>query len=229
MRETGIDMWLVMGDEYNEGPCLKTLLPSTFIHARRQSIIIFYDNRETIERMIVSKPDFTIEQFYTPVLLKPPHFDFEMFYSTFASHYDLDHIRALPIEDTYDCIKSIISEKKPRKIGLNISELTPFADGLSHTNYEELKRHLPYDKIVSSEILTIRWLETRTELEMKYMKMFVDKTRAIIKKCYSRDVIQPGLTTIGEARFFLMETATSIGMIPWFDATVWEEEKVNLI
>ncbi len=88
---------------------------------------------------------------------------------------------------------------------------------------------MPYDKIVSSEILTIRWLETRTELEMKYMKMIVDKTRAIIKKCYSRDVIQPGLTTIGEARFFLMETATSIGMIPWFDATVWEEEKVNLI
>jgi hypothetical protein len=166
--------------------------------------------------MIVSKPDFTIEQFYTPVLLKPPYFDFEMFYSTFACHYNLDHIRALPIEDTYDCIKRIISEKKPRKIGLNISELTPFADGLSHTNYEELKRHLPNDKIVSSEILTIRWLEIRTELETKYMKMIVDKTRAIIKKCYSRNVIQPGLTTIGEARFFLMEIATSIGMMPQY-------------
>jgi len=228
MEETDIDMWIIIGDEYNEGPTLKTLLPSTFFHARRQSIIIFYNNGNSIEKMIVSKPDFTIADFYTPVLLKPPNFDFEKFYSTFASTYDLDVIRKLPIEDKYTCINRIIKEKNPNQIGLEYSSESAFSDGLSHTHYTELLKHLDsnlHNKIISSEFLSIRWLETRTDLEMIYMKQIVDKTREIIKTCYSREVIKPGQSTIGDARFYLMETATSIGMTPWFDATVWLKRK----
>ncbi len=82
MKETNIDMWIVIGDEYNEGPCLKTLLPSTFFHARKKSLFIFSYDGEKMEKLIVSKPDFTISNFYTPVLLKPSNFDFETFYSS---------------------------------------------------------------------------------------------------------------------------------------------------
>jgi len=224
MDETGIDMWIVIGDEYNEGPCLKTLLPSTFFNARKQSIIIFYNTGDTVEKMIVSKPDFTIAEFYEPVLLKPPHFDFEVFYSTFATQYDLETIRALPVEDTYECLNRIIKERNPKNIAINYSELSPFSDGMSHTNYQHLKNNLDqsfHSKLISSEQLTLRWLETRTDLEMTYMKKVVDKTREIIHKGYSRNIITPGKTTIGDLRFYLMETAMSIGMVPWFDATIW--------
>lgn len=228
MDETDIDMWIVMGDEYNEGPCLKTLLPSTFFNARKQSIIIFYNNGKFVEKMIVSKPDFTIAEFYEPVLLKPPHFNFEVFYSTFATHYDIETIRALPVEDTYECINRIIKERNPQNIAINYSNLSPFSDGISYTNHQQLKNNLDqsfHSKFISSEQLTLKWLETRTDLEMTYMKKIVDTTRDIIHNCYSRSIITPGKTTIGDARFYLMETAISLGMIPWFDATVWIRRK----
>ena len=36
-----IDMWLLISREYNEDPVLKTMLPATWINARRRTIIVF--------------------------------------------------------------------------------------------------------------------------------------------------------------------------------------------
>ncbi len=223
MKETGVDMWIVIGDEYNEGPCLKTFLPSSFYHARKRTILVFYRTHSKVERMIISKPDFTIAQFYQPILLKPPNFDYEVFYSTFATDYDLNMIRKLPVENELDCLNRIIKEKQPKKIVANYSEFSPFSDGLSYTNYKFLEA---LDcTLESSEFLALRWLETRTDLEMNYLKKIVLKTREIIQSCYTRQIIIPGTTTIGQARYYLMSTAYSIGMKPWFDATVWIRRK----
>ena len=42
MDETGIDMWVLITREYNEDPIIKTLLPPTWLNARRRTIIAFY-------------------------------------------------------------------------------------------------------------------------------------------------------------------------------------------
>ncbi len=224
MDETATDMWIVIGDEYNEGPCIRSLLPSSFFHARRTAAFLFYREDNEVKKMVVSKPDFSIDRFYTPVLLKPEGFDWESFYSNFAQDYDLDMIRSLPEENVFSCIGRIVREVSPDTISINISENTPFADGLSKTNYDRLRSHLDEQfrsRLVSAEEVTVRWLETRIEKELDLMKYLTDETRNIIRTCYSRSTIIPGKTTIGEARFFLMEQATLKGMPPWFDATVW--------
>jgi hypothetical protein len=43
MRREGIDMWVIIAREYNEDPVLKTMLPSTWLSARRRTIIVFFD------------------------------------------------------------------------------------------------------------------------------------------------------------------------------------------
>ena len=45
MDRTGIDMWILISREYNEDPVLKTMLPSTWLNARRRTIILFYRDR----------------------------------------------------------------------------------------------------------------------------------------------------------------------------------------
>ena len=224
MKETQTDMWIVIGDEYNEGPCVRSFLPSSFFHARRTAAFLFYREGDTVSRAIVSKPDFSIAQFYTPVLLKPKGFDWEAFYTNFAPQYDIEKIRAMEEEDLWTCIGRMVREKNPATISLELSENTPFADGLSKTNYDRLVTHLDpqfHERIISAEEITIRWLETRIDTEIDLMSYITDQTRAIIRDCYSRKTITSGTTTIGEARFYLMERATNLGMIPWFDATVW--------
>ena len=43
MRRSGIDMWVIMSREYNEDPVLKTMLPSTWMSARRHTMLVIYD------------------------------------------------------------------------------------------------------------------------------------------------------------------------------------------
>lgn len=200
MEETGTQMWIVIGDEYNEGPCVKSFLPSSFFHARRTAAFIFTCEAGKVERMIVSKPDFSIDRFYTPVLLKPEGFDYEKFYTTFASGYDLEKIRAMKTENLWSCMNRIIAERDPEHIAIDISGLTPFSDGLSKTNYDHLIEHIDpcyHDRFTSAERITMRWLETRTGKELELQKRIVETTRQIIGECYSREVITPGKTTTG--------------------------------
>lgn len=228
MVETGIDMWIVIGDEYNECPVLKTLLPSTHFQSRGKSILIFSLQNGELKPYIVSKPEFNIEAFYEPILLKPPKFDFETFYKTFGSHYDLDYIISLPVESQFPRVGRLIEEVKPDKIAIGFSRLTAFSDGLSYSNYKSLISAISpiyYKRIISSEQLVIRWLETRTELELDHLKRIVYETQAIIKKAFSSQVIQKNQSTIGHVRYFMMDEAEKQGLRPWFNTTVWVKRK----
>ena len=49
MDETGIDMWVLITREYNEDPIIKTLLPPTWLNARRRTIIAFYHDKMKIK------------------------------------------------------------------------------------------------------------------------------------------------------------------------------------
>ena len=57
MRETGLDMWIVINREYNEDPVYKTLVPAPVFAARRTTILVFFDRGEKqgVERLTVSR------------------------------------------------------------------------------------------------------------------------------------------------------------------------------
>ncbi len=46
MRETGVDMWLVIAREYNDDPVFLSLVPKPRFTARRTTMLVFFD-RET--------------------------------------------------------------------------------------------------------------------------------------------------------------------------------------
>ena len=229
MDEAGVDMWIVIGDEYNEGPGVRSFLPSSFIHARRKALfVVARGDNDTVRRYVVSRPDFTIDRFFTPVLLKPPGFDFETFYTTFAPDYDLEKIRAMEPEDTWECVGRLVREHAPESIAIEVSPVTAFADGLSKSNYDALAEAIGEryrDRLVPAEHLTVRWLETRIDEEIDLLAKIVSATRGIVAECYSTSVITPGKTTLGEARFYLMERGYELGMVPWFEATVWARRR----
>ena len=57
MERTGIDMWIVMSREYNEDPVLKTMLPSTWLSARRTTMLVFSYNttQKKIDRLAIAR------------------------------------------------------------------------------------------------------------------------------------------------------------------------------
>ena len=43
MREQGVDMWVMIAREYVEDPVVATMLDAESMHARRRTILLFYD------------------------------------------------------------------------------------------------------------------------------------------------------------------------------------------
>src|SRR5574343_63445 len=43
MQRTNIDLWLIISREYNEDPVLKTMLPSTWLSARRRTMLVIFN------------------------------------------------------------------------------------------------------------------------------------------------------------------------------------------
>lgn len=57
MQRTNIDMWVIMSREYNEDPVIKTMLPSTWLSARRHTMLVIYNPGEgkPLERLAVAR------------------------------------------------------------------------------------------------------------------------------------------------------------------------------
>ena len=60
MEETGIDMWVIITREYNEDPVIKTLLPPTWLNARRRTILAFHYDKKSkkLEKVAIARYSF---------------------------------------------------------------------------------------------------------------------------------------------------------------------------
>ncbi|MDX1464002.1 MAG: Xaa-Pro aminopeptidase, partial [Marinirhabdus sp.] len=174
MDNTDIDMWLVISREYNEDPVMRTMLPATWLNARRRTILVFYRDKanNTIEKLAVARYDVG---------------------ENITSAWDKEKQ-----PDQWQRLVEIIQERNPQKIGVNYSTHFGIADGIVHTDLQELKEALPANlesKLVSAEKLASAWIETRTEMEMELYNTLVEVTHNIIDEAFSSQVITPGLTT----------------------------------
>ncbi|XLS27582.1 M24 family metallopeptidase [Flavobacteriaceae bacterium M23B6Z8] len=199
MDRTGFDMWIVISREYNEDPVIRTMLPATWLNARRRTILVFYRNKEmnTIEKMAVARYDVG-----------------RSIVSAWNKEKEPDQWKRL-IE--------IIEERKPKKIGLNYSDSFNIADGLVKTDYEEFMEHLPkqfHKKVTSAEKLAIAWIETRTPREMDIYSHLVTITHHIISEAFSEKVITPGVTTTTDVEWWMRQKVTDMGLETWFHPTV---------
>ncbi|MEQ6123144.1 M24 family metallopeptidase [Pseudotenacibaculum sp. MALMAid0570] len=199
MDDAKIDMWLIISREYNEDPVMKTMLPANWLNARRRTMMVFYRDQknDTIERLAVARYDIG-----------------KSIKSAWQKEKQPNQWKALV---------DIISERNPKKIGINYSTHFPLADGLVKTDYEELKQNLPdslESRLVSAEKLSIGWIETRTEKEMKLFKKLVKITHDIIDEAFSSKVIVPGKTTTDDVVWWMRQKVTDLGLETWFHPTI---------
>jgi len=199
MDAAGIDMWIVISREYNEDPVLRTMLPATWLNARRRTILLFYRDKakNTIEKLAVARYNVG---------------------KNIESAWDKEKE-----PDQWKRLIELIEMRDPVKIGLNYSVDHNIADGLDKTDYDEFMRYLPAKyrkKVGSAEQLAVRWIETRTEREMVIYNQLVSITHNIIKEAFSEAVITPGITTTSEVEWWMRQKVTDMGLETWFHPTV---------
>ena len=199
MDKADIDMWILISREYNEDPVLRTMLPSTWLNARRRTILLFHRNKakNTIEKLAVAR--YNVGE-------------------NIVSAWDKEKE-----PDQWKRLMQLIEQRNPSKIGLNFSKDHNIADGLDKTDYDEFMQNLPkkhHKKVVSAEQLAVRWIETRTEREMIIFNQLVDITHDIIAEAFSEKIITPGVTTTTQVEWWMRQKVTDLGLETWFHPTV---------
>jgi hypothetical protein len=199
MRREGFDMWVVMSREYNEDPVIKTMLPATWHAARRTTMLVMYD----------------------------PGVGKAMEYWAVA-RYDVGNVfkRAWDPErqpDQWAQLSKIISEKNPKKIGVNKAPYYGHADGLTSNDYDHLIKSLDpklQSRVTSAEKLAVSWLETRTDKEMVIYPQICRIAHEIIADGFSEAVIQPGVTTTDDVVWWYRERIKELKLDTWFHPSV---------
>ncbi|MFW5660116.1 MAG: M24 family metallopeptidase [Oceanicaulis sp.] len=199
MREEGVDLWLLMAREYFEEPVVASMLDARSMAARRRTILIFFDPGEgrPVERLTVSR--YGLAGLFEPA-------------------WDPD------IEpDQWAAVADIIEARDPTRIAINTSDITAFGDGMTLSQHRALLEALPapyHARIVSGETLAVRWLETRTPIEIELYPDVVRIAHAIMARAFSAEVITPGVTTADDVVWWYREEVSRLGLEPWFHPSV---------
>ena len=195
MREVGIDMWLVINREYAEDPVYFSLVPEPVFAARRTTMLIFHDrgSEESVDRLTVSR------------------YPLGGMYEAVWEGGDLD--------EQWQRLGEVIAERAPRQIGIDTSQRWPVADGLTAALEKRLLEVLPAaakSRVVSAEELVVRWLETRSKMELQFYPQIVSLARGVIAEAFSGRVITPGVTTTEDVSWYIRQRFADLDLAIWF-------------
>ena len=202
MREAGVDTWIVIAREYNEDPVIDTMLPATWMSARRRTILVFHDPPSAsdaesgFERMAVARYD--IGRF-------------------FESAWNKDEQ-----PDQWARLGDLVASFDPKKIAVDISGTFALGDGLSASQSAELISALGdnAERITSDHNLPIRWLETRTPEEMATYPTICSIAHRIIADGFTPDQVKPGTTTTADLEWWYRERIAEWKLATWFHPSV---------
>jgi len=201
MRNNNIDMWIIIDRGRGTEPLFRDFGDAT---SNGNGIFIFTDRGgERIERAVLGgEPELLAERWIYDIFEEP---------------------RGL---------RSFVAERDPTSVGVNIStakelyfpEGRHLSDGLSHTDYINLKKELgkPYAaRLVSAEKLISDFRSERVAGEIVEFSKVANITRELLERALSNDVITPGKTTMNDVCWWLEEQRHTLGFESGWHPTVF--------
>lgn len=190
MRENEIDMWIITNREGNYDPLWADMGGG---YTSNNGYYVFFDKGEDrIERAALGMSGYLLEEGGV--------------YDYFGSASEL---------------ANYVRERDPRRIGLNYSKNFGGADGLSYSEHLELTEILGEtyaSRFVSAEKLTSDFRSRRVASEIAAFAEAGELSYQIAEKALSNVVITPGVTTLEDVAWWMMEElhknnlGTSFGM-----------------
>lgn len=193
MKKNGIDVWIVVNEEFHSDPVTEHIVPPIPIVGRRD-LFVFIDRGGKLERFAVVR--------YLEERLK--------------NHYT---VMNPPRAEMPAAVKKLIDERNPKTIALNIGGSRGQQSGLTYDGYKFLAETLGADnekKFVSAANLLTEFFDARLPDELEHYRTAVLATDVITRRAFSNEVITPGKTTVGDVRWWMMQQVNNLGLGIWF-------------
>ena len=195
MQKQGIDMWIVVNEEFHPDPVTEHIVPPIPMVGRRD-YFVFIDQGGKLERYAIVR--------YLEERLK--------------NHYKVLSPNRNEIAAT---LKKIVDDRNPKTIALNMGGGRGQMNGLTYDGYKNLVEILGPEnekKFVSASKLLSDFFDTRLPEELDHYRQAVLATDVITRRALSNEVIKPGKTTVGDVRWWMMQQINNLGLTTWFQA-----------
>lgn len=208
MQRNGIDMWIVVNEEFHSDPVTEHIVPPIPIVGRRD-FFIFVDRGGKLERYaVVRYVEERLNNHYT--VMNPPRTELAA------------------------TLKKLVDDRDPKTIALNFGGSRGQQNGLTHDGYKFLAETLGSDKekkFVSAAKLLTEFFDTRLPEELEHYRKAVLATDVITRRAFSNEVIKPGKTTVGDVRWWMMQQVNDLGLGIWFqpDLRVQRPTKYTIV
>lgn len=193
MKRHGVDMWIIVNEEFKSDPVMDQLVPPIPIVGRRD-LFLFMDAGNRLEKIALARYDE----------------------ERVANHYKF----LTPARDKFgEELRKIVESFNPKTIALNYGGTRGQQSGLSYDAYKFLADTLGPEtkkKFVSAAPLLTEFLDTRLPEEMSEYQKAVLVTDILTRRAFSNEVITPGKTTAGDVRWWLLEQVNKLGLTVWF-------------
>lgn len=184
MKELGIDFWVVPSGDFRVDPVYPYLV----------------DEDSTASSIVVlSNCDGKFEKWITAKFL--PYGEGAL-YQNFVQ----------PGEDNDQALARLIREKRPRSVAVNTSTNFPILDGISHVDYQRVRKAAGDIPVVSAEELAMRFMQHRLPEELENYEASAALSRRLIQETFTRAVITPGVTTTEDVRWFMRQRMLEMGV-----------------
>jgi Xaa-Pro aminopeptidase len=193
MRRHGIEMWIVVNEEFHDDPLTEYVAPARPYTGRRD-IFVFVDAGEGGLRKVAATGywEENVARFFeSPIDPQPAH----------------------------DVLRGLYEEHRPQSIGLGIGGRRGMTRSLTHDSYRYLAEAMGTEaeaRFVSAEPLIEEYLATRIPEERDHYTQLVALTEDITRRALSDEVVEPGVTTVGDVRRFMYDALWAAGVRTWF-------------
>jgi Xaa-Pro dipeptidase len=206
MREHGIDMWIVVNEEFHDDPLTQYIAPPR-PYAGGRDFFVFVDTGEKGLRKIAITgfAEENLKQFFeSPDEPRPAD-------------------KVLP---------ELYEQYKPQKIALSFGARRGVQRSLTYDTYNLVAEKMGADAaqhFVPAADLIEEYLDTRIPEEFETYHAMVQLTDTLTRRALSSEVIHPGKTTVGDVRRWLYDQLGESRVGTWFqpDLRVQRKGKKN--
>jgi Xaa-Pro aminopeptidase len=194
MRRHKVSMWIVTNEEFHPETVVPYIAPPIPYEGRRDFFIFTDRGTDKLERIaLVRYLDEHLRYFFEVV--NPPG------------------------RDIQSTLKKIVEDRDPKTIALNIGGVRGATNGLTYEAHKFLAETLGKkysDRFVTAAPLIVEYMDTRVPDELEHYRTAVALTEIITRRAFSNEVIKPGITTVGDVRYWWLQQMNNAGLDTWF-------------
>jgi Xaa-Pro aminopeptidase len=223
MRKHKFDAWVIPMREYNEDPVFSSLVSPTTFAARRRTIYVFYDPcgagggaascSKAVERIALGGTS--------------QGGVFQAVRSTKAAAGPAGGTVQAQAElwgdEQWGALKKLLEQRNPKTIGVDVSTVTAFSDGLSAGELEGMRRGIGpalSARLKYAENLPLELIATRLPEEVEMYRRMQQVVWGIIDTAFSKAVITPGVTRTDDVVWWMRQKVNDLGLGTWFHPSV---------